>query len=54
MVLLKNDGSLPLQKNKRIAVIGPNAHDARNLLGDYSYAAMKDLLLPEFRNLHRL
>ena len=44
MVLLKNDGSLPLQKtHKRIAVIGPNANDGRNQLGDYSYSAMKEL-----------
>jgi beta-glucosidase len=37
IVLLKNDQDLlPLKKNLRsIAVIGPNADDARNLLGDY-------------------
>ena len=41
MVLLKNDGSLPLKKTlKTIAVIGPNADDGRNLLGDYSYSSM--------------
>ena len=41
MVLLKNDGVLPLQKSiKTLAVIGPNAHNGRNQLGDYSYAAM--------------
>ena len=40
MVLLKNDGLLPLKKNiDTLAVIGPNAHDGRNQLGDYSYAA---------------
>ncbi|MEJ2512623.1 MAG: glycoside hydrolase family 3 N-terminal domain-containing protein [Anaerolineales bacterium] len=45
MVLLKNDGLLPLQKSiKTIAVIGPNAHDGRNQLGDYSYAAMSQLM----------
>jgi beta-glucosidase len=44
IVLLKNDGSLPLQKTlKRIAVIGPSAHDRRNFLGDYSYPAMFEL-----------
>jgi beta-xylosidase len=44
IVLLKNDGSLPLQKTlKRVAVIGPNAHDGRNLLGDYSYSSMFEL-----------
>ena len=38
IVLLKNEGNLlPLRKNlKSIAVIGPNAHDARNQLGDYT------------------
>jgi len=36
-VLLKNENDLlPLDKNIRsIAVIGPNAHDRENLLGDY-------------------
>jgi beta-glucosidase len=38
IVLLKNDRNLlPLKKDlKSIAVIGPNADDARNQLGDYS------------------
>lgn len=45
MVLLKNEGLLPLQKSiKTIAVIGPNAHDGRNQLADYSYAAMSQLM----------
>jgi len=37
LVLLKNDKNLlPLRKDlKKIAVIGPNADDARNQLGDY-------------------
>jgi beta-glucosidase len=37
IVLLRNEGQLlPLSKNlKRIAVIGPNADDPRNQLGDY-------------------
>lgn len=44
MVLLKNDGSLPLKKTLTcIAVIGPNAHNGRNQLGDYSYPAMMEL-----------
>ena len=38
MVLLKNDGVLPLKKDLgTIAVIGPNAVSTRNLHGDYSY-----------------
>jgi len=40
IVLLKNDGILPLSKEiGSIAVIGPNANNTRNLLGDYSYTA---------------
>jgi beta-glucosidase len=45
MVLLKNDGLLPLKKSiGTLAVIGPNAHNGRNQLGDYSYAAMLSLM----------
>jgi len=45
MVLLKNDGLLPLQKTiKTLALIGPNADDGRNQLGDYSYSAMRQLM----------
>jgi beta-glucosidase len=43
MVLLKNDGLLPLKKTiGTLAVIGPNADAGRNQLGDYSYAAVLD------------
>ena len=46
MVLLKNDGILPLKKSVgTLAVIGPNADDARNQLSDYSYAATVELLM---------
>jgi beta-glucosidase len=46
IVLLKNDGILPLRENYRtIAVIGPNAESARNLLGDYSHVAHIQTLL---------
>jgi len=45
MVLLKNDGLLPLPKTlKTLAVIGPNAHHGRSQLGDYSYAAKRELM----------
>ncbi|MDR3577431.1 MAG: glycoside hydrolase family 3 N-terminal domain-containing protein [Anaerolineaceae bacterium] len=45
MVLLKNDGLLPLKKTiETLAVIGPNADSGRNLMGDYTFAAMLDLL----------
>jgi beta-glucosidase len=38
MVLLKNDGTLPLQKTalKKVAVIGPNAHNPEVQLGNYN------------------
>jgi beta-glucosidase len=45
MVLLKNDGLLPLQKKiSTLAVIGPNADDGRTQLADYSYDAMRQLM----------
>ena len=38
IVLLANDGTLPLRTDmKTVAVIGPNADSARNLLGDYAH-----------------
>jgi beta-glucosidase len=43
MVLLKNDGLLPLKKTiGTLAVIGPNADSGRNLLGDYAFMADLD------------
>jgi len=36
MVLLKNNGILPLAKNTKIAVIGPNADSKEVLLGNYN------------------
>ncbi len=46
MVLLKNDGVLPLGKSaRRIAVVGPNADEVRNLLGDYTFPAHVESLL---------
>ncbi len=47
LVLLKNQGNLlPLPKTvSAIAVIGPNADDTRNLLGDYAYPAHIETLL---------
>lgn len=44
LVLLKNEnGALPLRPEIRsVAVIGPNAHIRRHLVGDYSYAAVSD------------
>ncbi|NLT73317.1 MAG: glycoside hydrolase family 3 protein [Chloroflexi bacterium] len=36
LVLLKNDGTLPLKEGLKIAVVGPNAADAEVLVGNYS------------------
>src|SRR4029077_7511135 len=37
MVLVEKDGLLPLDGPQRVAVIGPIADSARDLLGDYSH-----------------
>lgn len=37
IVLLKNDGILPLKKGLKVALVGPNSKNVRNLFGDYSY-----------------
>jgi beta-glucosidase len=48
LVLLRNDGVLPLAtgalRSGSVAVIGPNADEARHLLGDYSYEAHVEAL----------
>ncbi len=58
MVLLSNDGILPLSKGIRnVAVIGPNGDDWRNMIGDYTYPAMGDLLVynkPENSNFENI
>jgi beta-glucosidase len=58
MVLLTNDGTLPIKKTvKKMAVIGPNADEWRNLLGDYSYASMFEYMLtisPEISALKKI
>ena len=45
LVLLRNDGVLPLAAPGSVAVIGPNADDARSMLGDYSYVAHVESLV---------
>lgn len=46
IVLLKNDGILPLKKEKqKIAVIGPHADNIRLLFGCYTYAAGTDMMI---------
>jgi len=45
LVLVKNEGVLPLADPDSVAVIGPNADSARHLLGDYSYLAHVESLI---------
>jgi beta-glucosidase len=44
LVLLKNDGVLPLERGARVAVLGPSADDVRLLQGDYSYPAHTEIV----------
>lgn len=39
IVLLSNDGTLPLTPPARIALVGPNSHNPMSLLGCYSFPA---------------
>ena len=36
ITLLKNDGILPLSKDIKVAIVGPNADNIYNMLGDYT------------------
>ena len=42
VVLLKNDGVLPLKKDMTVALIGPNADNQYNQLGDYTAPQAED------------
>jgi beta-glucosidase len=50
LVLLKNDGVLPLRRPPSVALIGPNAATARHMLGDYSYIVHVESLLDMARS----
>jgi beta-glucosidase len=51
LVLLKNDGTLPVRPDvTSVAVIGPTAATARNMLGDYSYATHVESLVEVLRS----
>ncbi|WP_227377613.1 glycoside hydrolase family 3 N-terminal domain-containing protein [Haladaptatus halobius] len=39
LVLLENDGTLPLADEATVAIVGPNADAPRHLFGNYTYAA---------------
>src|SRR5262249_29726195 len=45
LVLLSNDGVLPLRDPASVAVIGPNAATPRNMVGDYAYICHVESLL---------
>ena len=51
LVLLRNDGTLPLPSDtgqpKRIAIVGPNAHDQHNQLGDWAGASGQVNWMPD-------
>ncbi|MCQ2199564.1 MAG: glycoside hydrolase family 3 C-terminal domain-containing protein [Paludibacteraceae bacterium] len=53
VVLLKNNGILPLSSPKKIALVGPNANSMWAMLGDYSYHSMRFFWKKEIEdNLH--
>ena len=41
IVMLKNDGVLPLAEGRRIALVGPNANTYWCMLGDYTFQSMQ-------------
>jgi len=47
IVMLKNDGVLPLHPHKKLAIVGPNANSFWSMLGDYTYLSMQTFF---FRN----
>jgi beta-glucosidase len=46
LVLLANDGTLPIARAATLAVLGPAADDVRLLQGDYSYPAHTEIVQP--------
>jgi beta-glucosidase len=50
LVLLSNDGILPLRDVGTIALIGPNASNARHMLGDYAYVTHVESLIEVLRS----
>jgi beta-glucosidase len=50
LVLLRNDGLLPLRQTASVAVIGPNAATPRNMVGDYAYICHVESLLDMARS----
>lgn len=50
VVLLKNNGVLPLNKPAKIALVGPNANTMWAMVGDYSYQSMRFFWKKEIEN----
>jgi beta-glucosidase len=50
IVLLRNDGVLPLRHPASVALIGPNAANPRNMVGDYAYICHVESLLDMARS----
>jgi beta-xylosidase len=48
IVLLANDGTLPLSRPARIAVVGPNAHEPFAVLGCYSFPSHVGVQHPDW------
>ncbi|MDR2084199.1 MAG: glycoside hydrolase family 3 C-terminal domain-containing protein [Bacteroidales bacterium] len=51
IILLKNDTILPLQRNVKIALIGPNADNIYNQLGDYTAPQPEENVITVLRGL---
>lgn len=45
VVLLENDGILPLSRKLSIAVVGPHATNVKNQFATYSYPAFRDMMV---------
>ena len=51
ITLLKNDGILPLNKNVKVAVVGPNADNVYNMLGDYTAPQADDKVVTVYNGI---
>ena len=51
ITLLKNDGILPLGKDRTVAVIGPNADNIYNMLGDYTAPQPASKIMTPYRGI---
>lgn len=55
LVLMKNEGNiLPLQKNAKIALVGPLGNNAKNMPGTWSVAALFDQAIPLLQGLQEV